>query len=278
MTEINKIITEEKLQNLFEQLKNFLKDGVIIAYSGGLDSAILIWAAEKVRKEHGGKLLALTTNSISIPRAELDEAIEFAKELGVKHKIVKSNEIENEDYKRNDLNRCYYCRVELFRITDEVANIDGYKHVLYGYNYSDINDIRAGHRAALENNIVSPLADAKLTKDEIRYIMRQNGFEISEKPASPCLSSRIMTGIEVTPKRLSDIETMENILKKNGAKVYRVRVCKDGEKDFLRIEMADEEIDLAVKLRKQLTAEGKKRGYYWITLDLSGYKMGGGVK
>jgi len=278
MTEINKIITEEKLQNLFEQLKNFLKDGVIIAYSGGLDSAILIWAAEKVRKEHGGKLLALTTNSISIPRAELDEAIEFAKELGVKHKIVKSNEIENEDYKRNDLNRCYYCRVELFRITDEVANIDGYKHVLYGYNYSDINDIRAGHRAALENNIVSPLADAKLTKDEIRYIMRQNGFEISEKPASPCLSSRIMTGIEVTPKRLSDIETMENILKNNGAKVYRVRVCKDGEKDFLRIEMADEEIDLAVKLRKQLTAEGKKRGYHWITLDLSGYKMGGGVK
>jgi uncharacterized protein len=278
MTYIDKAITEKKLQNLFEQLKNFLADGVIIAYSGGLDSAILIWAAEKVRKEHGGKLLALTTNSVSIPRAELDEAIEFAKKIGVEHKIVKSNEIENDDYKRNDLNRCYYCRVELFRITGEVANIEGYKNVLYGYNFSDINDTRAGHKAAEENNIVSPLADAKLTKDEIRYIMRQNGFNISEKPASPCLSSRIMTGIEVTPKRLSDIETMEAILKKNGAKIYRVRVCKDGKKEFLRIEMADNEIGLAVKLRKQLTDEGKKRGYYWVTLDLSGYKMGGGVK
>ncbi|MDR4497351.1 MAG: ATP-dependent sacrificial sulfur transferase LarE [Candidatus Scalindua sp.] len=266
-----------KLEKLFRQLSGFLLDGLIVAFSGGIDSSMLLWAAKKVKDEKGGKLLAVTTDSPSLSRSELDDALKFAKKLNVNHKIEKSEEIFDEEYIRNDSDRCYYCKTELFGITDAIAQKDEYKWVVYGYNFTDGKDIRPGHRAALENNVSSPLADAGFTKDDIRNVLRVNNLDIAEKPASPCLSSRVMTGISITEKRLNDIEAMETILKVAGVKVFRVRLCQESKDLFLRIEAASEELQTVLKHRKNLVTEGKKRGYKWVTLDLEPYRTGGGV-
>ncbi len=270
-------VLTDKLEKLSKQLSVFLPDGVIVAFSGGIDSAMLLWAAKKVKDEKGGRLLAVTTDSPSLSRTELEDAVKFAEDLNVNHRIEKSEEIFDEKYIRNDYDRCYYCKTELFDITGSIVNNDGYKWVLYGYNFSDGNDIRPGHKAALENKVISPLSDAGFTKDDIRTVLRSNHLTIAEKPASPCLSSRIMTGISITEKRLNDIEAMEVILKEAGVKVFRVRLCQESTEFFFRIESSSEEMQTVLKQHEDLVAEGKKRGYKWVTLDLEPYRTGGGV-
>ncbi len=267
----------EKLNSLFEQISNLLPNGIIIAFSGGVDSSFLLWAAEQVRKTSGGNLLALTTNSASMPKVDMDDAISFAKLVGVTHQFEDSNELSNPDYNKNDIDRCYHCKTELFRITHDIAVKDDYKHIIYGYNFSDIGDTRPGHKAALENNIISPLSEAQLTKEDIRYVMQVNGLPFFDKPSSPCLSSRIMHGIEVTEQRLKDIQEMENILYDGGLKIFRVRISKNDEKMFLRIEVAPDEMGKVIELKDILWENGIKRGYKWVTLDLNGYQMGGGT-
>ncbi|MBT3878297.1 MAG: ATP-dependent sacrificial sulfur transferase LarE [Candidatus Scalindua sp.] len=267
----------EKLKKLSMQLNKLLVDGVIVAFSGGIDSAMLLWAAKRVKDENGGKLLAVTTDSPSLSRIELEAALKFAKELKVEHKIEQSEELLDKKYVQNDYDRCYYCKSELFDITGSIAKSNEYKWVLYGYNFSDGSDIRPGHKAALENSVISPLADAGMTKDDIRVVLRSNHLTIAEKPASPCLSSRIMTGISITEKRLNDIESMEMILKKAGVKIFRVRLCQEDTELFLRIESAPEEMQTVLEQHEVLVAEGKKRGYKWVTLDLEPYRTGGGV-
>ncbi|NOG85081.1 MAG: ATP-dependent sacrificial sulfur transferase LarE [Planctomycetes bacterium] len=270
-------ILTDKLEKLSKQLSKFLPDGVIVAFSGGIDSAMLLWTAKKVKDESGGKLLAVTTDSPSLSRSELKDALKFAKDLNVEHTIQKSDELFDEEYIRNNSDRCYYCKTELFSITGSIAKSDEFKWVLYGYNFSDGEDVRPGHKAALENNVISPLADAGFTKDDIRSVLRANHLTIAEKPASPCLSSRIMTGISITKSRLNDIEAMEAILKEAGIKVFRVRLCQESTELFFRIESASEEMHAILKHRKALVAEGNKRGYKWVTLDLEPYRTGGGV-
>ncbi len=267
----------DKLNKLYKELSSKISEGLIVAFSGGVDSAFLLWAAEKIQATKGGKLLALTTDSPSLPRAELNEAIEFANNLGVTHKIEKSKEFDDSEYVQNDLNRCYFCKKELFRLTNEVIESDEYKWVAYGYNDSDRSDFRPGHKAAMENEILAPLADVGLTKDEIRKILKINSIKLSEKPSNPCLSSRIMTGITITEKRLKDIEELEVLIEKAGIKIKRVRICKEGNDDFLRIEIGSDEMKDFLDISEQISNEGKARGYKWVTLDLSGYKMGGGV-
>ena len=267
----------EKLKKLSMQLNKLLVDGVIVAFSGGIDSAMLLWAAKRVKDENGGKLLAVTTDSPSLSRIELEAALKFAKELKVEHKIEQSEELLDKKYVQNDYDRCYYCKSELFDITGSIAKSNEYKWVLYGYNFSDGSDIRPGHKAALENSVISPLADAGMTKDDTRVVLRSNHLTIAEKPASPCLSSRIMTGISITEKRLNDIESMEMILKKAGVKIFRVRLCQEDTELFLRIESAPEEMQTVLEQHEVLVAEGKKRGYKWVTLDLEPYRTGGGV-
>lgn len=267
-----------KLNKLFKELSSKISDGLIVAFSGGVDSAFLLWAAKKIQTINGGKLLALTTDSPSLPRAELNEAIEFADNLGVSHKIEKSKEFDNPQYIQNDLDRCYFCKKELFRLTSEVIESNEYKWVAYGYNDSDRSDFRPGHKAAMENEILAPLADVGLTKDEIRKTLKINGINLSEKPSNPCLSSRIMTGISISEKRLNDIEELEALIEQAGIKIKRVRICKEGNDDFLRIEIGKDEMKNFLDISEQISSEGKARGYKWVTLDLSGYKMGGGVK
>jgi uncharacterized protein len=268
----------EKMNKLGEDLSSKISEGLIVAFSGGVDSAFLLWAAKKILDSNNGKLLALTTDSPSLPRSELNEAIDFAKYLNVNHKIEKSKEFDDLQYIQNDLNRCYFCKKELFRLTSEVTESDEYNWVAYGYNDSDRSDFRPGHKAAEEKKILAPLADVGLSKDEIRKILKINNISLSDKPSNPCLSSRIMTGIPISEKRLKDIEELELLIEKAGIKIKRVRICKDNKDDFLRIEIDRDDMKDFLDISAQISNEGKARGYKWVTLDLSGYKMGGGVK
>lgn len=264
------------MQCLENELGQLLQDGLIVTFSGGMDSAFLLWAAEHARRECGGSLVALTTESASLPAADRTDAEEFVRELGVEHLIQASDEMSLEAYTRNDEERCYHCKDDLFRIAEKLAAQRGLRWIAYGYTASDVGDVRPGHRAAREHGVRSPLADAGLTKDEIRTLMREHGLRLSEKPASPCLSSRVMTGLQITPGRLEDVDALETILRAGGVRVCRVRVCSEAEAVFLRVEVAPDEMPRVLALRDDLLREARARGYRWVTLDLEGYRTGGG--
>jgi uncharacterized protein len=268
----------QKLGLLREFLFPLLPEGVLVAFSGGVDSALLLWAAHDLASRDGGNVVALTTTSASTPEADRGDAGTFTESLGVTHLWRESGEVDHPEYIRNDRERCYHCKTELFRIAEEVAKGEGLKWLLYGYNASDRGDDRPGHRAAHEAGALSPLAEAGLTKAEIRFLLEEAGISLADKPSSPCLSSRIMTGIQVTPQRLRDVEEMERILREAGAKTLRVRVCRaeDGV-HFLRVEVAPEELEKVLNCREELNEAGTARGYRWVTLDLGGYRTGGGV-
>jgi uncharacterized protein len=271
-------VAAEKLAALREGLAQKVQEGVLVAFSGGMDSAFLLWAANQVMKEAGGRVVALTTTSPSTPARDKEDAMIFSQALGVEHIWEESLEISLPEYSRNDRERCYHCKAELFRIAGKVAGEAGLRWLLYGYNASDHQDDRPGHRAAQEVGALTPLSDAGLTKPEISYLMQEAGLPLSGKPASPCLSSRIMTGIEITPQRLRNVEEMEAILRRGGVSNLRVRVCKDDEDSFfLRVEVPPDEMDAVLSCREELQREGTERGYRWVTLDLGGYRMGGGV-
>lgn len=265
---------DEKFAALEEGLRGCLPDGAVLAFSGGVDSAFLLWAAERVRRAEGGRLVALTTYSPSMSQADRDDAERFAAEVGAEHVWRESREFADDAYTRNDADRCYHCKTELFDIAREVAAEHGLRWILYGYNDSDRGDVRPGHRAALENGVLAPLAEAGLTKADIRALMREHGLDLADKPASPCLSSRVMTGVAIDPQMLGDVEALEKLLRDGGLRVFRVRI--GGEPRFLRLEVDPAEMTRALELREAFAREGKRRGYRWVTLDLEGYRMGGG--
>ncbi|MFH1765153.1 MAG: ATP-dependent sacrificial sulfur transferase LarE [Gemmatimonadota bacterium] len=271
-------VAARKLAALKEDLSRRVQEGVIVAFSGGMDSAFLLWAAHQVMVEGGGRVVALTTTSPSTPARDKEDAQAFSSSLGLEHIWEESLEMSLPEYSRNDRERCYHCKVELFRIAGKVAEETGTRWLLYGYNASDRQDDRPGHRAAQEAGALTPLADAGLTKAEISFLMHEAGLPLSRKPASPCLSSRIMTGIGITPERLRDVEEMEGVLRRAGVSTLRVRVCKDERNSFfLRVEVPPEEMEAVLSCREELLREGSQRGYRWVTLDLAGYRTGGGV-
>lgn len=273
----------DKHARLSHQLRALLQDGLIVAFSGGVDSAFLLWVAEQQRRESGGRLLALTAVSASMASVEREDARTFAESLGVEHVWEESHELDNPLYAVNDSSRCYHCKSELFRIarataSRRLAEGSGFRWLAYGYNATDGRDVRPGHTAALENDVLAPLAASDLGKDDIRALMREHGLTLSEKPASPCLSSRLMTGVQVTPAKLKDVEEMESLIRLAGVRVVRVRLHEVAGRRLLRIEVAPDEIGRAIELRDDIVSEGHRRGYQWVTLDLAGYRMGGGVQ
>ncbi|HEY0593761.1 MAG TPA: ATP-dependent sacrificial sulfur transferase LarE [Thermoanaerobaculia bacterium] len=242
---------------------------LIVAFSGGVDSAVLLAAAHRVL---GPNAVALTADSPSMARAELDHAIRFATTLGVEHRIVRTGEMAKPEYVRNERDRCFWCKQTLFDVASELAEAAGGTTVAYGYTRDDVGDYRPGHEAAKKAGVVAPLWDAGLGKREIRAIARALGLDVWDKPAAPCLSSRIPYGSEVTVEKLRAIEGMEALLHELGFRVCRARY--DGRE--MRIELEPKEIPRAVEsgIQRTLLAKARALGVATLTLDLEGFVSG----
>src|SRR3954451_8164949 len=206
-----------KQEALFAVLRSLRR--VIVAYSGGTDSAYLAWASHEVL---GSDAVAITADSASIPASHKRFAEDFAKQCGLRHEYIETHEFENPDYVKNDKNRCFHCKDELFSCLEVYASQQGYEHIIYGVNKDDLGDYRPGQKAAKLHQVKSPLVEAGLTKAEIRELSRQAGLATWDRPASACLSSRIPYGTPVTPKTVKTVEQGEEELKALGFRQYRV--------------------------------------------------------
>ncbi|MBI3035823.1 ATP-dependent sacrificial sulfur transferase LarE [Candidatus Woesearchaeota archaeon] len=212
----------KELKQKYQKLKNLIKrlDSAIVAFSGGIDSALVLKIAHRAL---GSNAVAVTADSPSLPRRELEDAKRIAERIGARHLIINTEEIKEGNYLKNPSNRCYYCKTELYAKLKIAAERLGIKNIINGTNFDDISDYRPGLMAADENRIMSPLMDAKLTKNEVRELAKHLGLEIWDKPSSPCLSSRVPYGNGITLKKLSMIEDAENFLKDFGITELRVR-------------------------------------------------------
>ncbi|RJQ54846.1 MAG: ATP-dependent sacrificial sulfur transferase LarE [Nitrospiraceae bacterium] len=255
----------------FDKLKDTLKamDRVIIAYSGGVDSAFLLKAASL---SVPGEILAVTGISESLPEEELSFARELASSLSVKHLTIFTEELKNENYVSNPPDRCYYCKKDLFRRLRQIASDENFTCILDGTNADDANDWRPGRRAAREEEVVSPLLEAGLTKKEIRELSRNLGLSTWDKPATPCLSSRFPYGHSITAEALDRVHRAEKYLKQLGIKELRVR----NHSETARIEVHPEDFGIVLNdtVREKIIAFLKSIGYKNVTLDLQGFRSG----
>jgi uncharacterized protein len=258
---------ERKQEALFARLRELGR--VLVAYSGGADSAYLAWAAHRVL---GDNAVAITADSPSLPESHKRDAEAFARECGFRHEYITTHEFENPDYVKNAPDRCFHCKDELFARMDQLARERGFEYVIYGVNQDDLGDYRPGQNAARKHQVKAPLVDAGLTKAEIRALSRRAGLSTWDRPASACLSSRIPYGTPVTPKTIKTVETGEESLKVLGFRQFRVRFHGD----LVRIEIAPEELERALSLdmAAKLTAIFKPLGFHYVTLDLEGYRQG----
>ncbi len=244
-------------------------DGLLVAYSGGTDSAFLAWAAHRVL---GDRMLAVLADSASLPRAELAAALDFAHEHGIPVRVLATVELSNPDYARNDAQRCFHCKQELFAQMEALRQQLGYAHLAYGMNLDDRGDFRPGQQAAALHAARAPLAEAQLTKAEIRALARSAGLRLWNKPASACLASRIEYGREVTAEALAQVEQAEDALHALG--FARVRVRHHG--SLARVEIAREELPQALTLPAldAITRAVRAAGFLYVALDTEGYRSG----
>jgi len=242
---------------------------VIVAYSGGADSAYLAWAAHRAL---GDRAVAITADSASFPESHKHGAEAFARDWGIRHEYIVTREFDNPDYVKNDRDRCFHCKDELFTRLDEVARERGIAHVIYGVNVDDLGDYRPGQGAAKLHEVKAPLVDAGLTKAEIREFSRRAGLASWDRPASACLSSRIPYGTPVTIENVRTVDRGEDAIRALGFRQFRVRF--HGE--VVRIEIAPEELERAMtaEMARRFTAIFKGLGFHYVTLDLEGYRQG----
>ncbi|HWP48181.1 MAG TPA: ATP-dependent sacrificial sulfur transferase LarE [Candidatus Limnocylindrales bacterium] len=259
--------TEEKYQRLKQILKDM--EGVLVAFSAGVDSTFVLKVAHDVL---GEKVLAVTARSVTYPLAELEEAKQLASSLGVRHLIVESKEINVPGFSNNPPNRCYYCKTELYDILTEIARRENIPYVVDGTNYDDIQDYRPGMKATAEHGVRSPLKEAGLTKEEIRYLSRELGLPTWDKPSFACLSSRFPYGDQITVEKLQRVEAAENFLRQFKFKQLRVR----HHDKIARIELTKEDMVRVVTtdIGDKIVAKFKELGYAYVTLDLQGYRTG----
>jgi uncharacterized protein len=254
-----------------EQLKSLLAGygRTLVAYSGGVDSVLLAKVAHDVL---GRNALAVIADSPSLPRRELDEALEIAKQFHFPVRVVETREMLDENYTSNPSNRCYFCKSELFDELTKIANAEGWRTIAYGENASDAGDHRPGAFAAKEFQVRAPLKEVGLTKAEIRDLSAQLGLPTADKPQMACLSSRIPYGEPVTTEALAMIEAAENVLRDAGFSEVRVR----HHKNIARIEVGADELArfLDEELRESMAKALKQIGYAYVTLDLQGYRRG----
>jgi uncharacterized protein len=242
---------------------------LLVAYSGGIDSAFLAWTAHQVL---GAQMLAVIADSASLARTHLQDALAFAREHAIPVEVVETQELENPAYIRNDSMRCFHCKDELFTVLERYREAHNFDAIAYGVNADDEGDFRPGQQAARQHHVLAPLLEAGLTKAEIRELARQANLRVWDKPASACLSSRMEYGRAVTPEALSVIERGEDALRALGFRQFRVR--HHGE--IVRIEIAREELSRALtpEMASEFTEVFKRLGFKFVTLDLEGFRSG----
>jgi uncharacterized protein len=263
----DKLSAEQKERQLLTQLAD--RSSVIVALSGGADSAYLAWAAQQAL---GERALSVTALSPSFSTYDRETVEDFVRKLGVRHEFVVTNEMDNPAYRKNAADRCYFCKDELFNVLDDLAVARGIEAVCYGVNADDTLDFRPGHRAASEHRVLAPLLDAGMTKTEIRALSERAGLPTWDRPASACLSSRLPYGTEVTPERLALVERGESALRELGFRQFRVRLHDT----LARIEISPEEMPLAfaADMPAKISQRLKDAGFTYVALDLEGYRQG----
>jgi uncharacterized protein len=245
-------------------------DGVAVAFSGGIDSTVVAKAAFLAL---GGRAVAVTADSPSVPRSELATARELASLIGIRHEVVSTQEFDNPDYLKNDGTRCYHCKSELYANIDRILPRLGVGAVVSGANLDDLGDYRPGLAAAAEHAVRHPLQEAGFTKADVRAVAKDWGLPTWDKPASPCLSSRLAPGLAVTPERTRRVEEAEAFLRAKGLRECRVRYH---EGDLARVEVPPADVPrfAAPPLRDELTREFRRLGFAFVTLDLDGFRSG----
>jgi uncharacterized protein len=261
----------DDLQSKGERLQANLRQlgRTLVAYSGGVDSAYLAWAAHQVL---GDKMLTIIADSPSLARTQLSDAVAFAQEQSIPLEVVATSELDRPEYVRNDSERCFFCKDELFTLMEDLRQARGFDAIAYGVNLNDQGDFRPGQRAAANHRVVAPLFEAGLSKDEIRALARAAGLRVWDKPASACLSSRIEYGRPVTREALAAVERGEDALRALGFRQLRVR--HHGE--IVRIEIAREELPRALDpaMAAKFASIFKALGFKFVTLDVEGFRSG----
>lgn len=257
----------QKQELLLHRLRRL--DSLIVAFSGGADSAYLTWAAHTAISKRS---LAVTALSASFSAHDREQAESFARQAGLRHAFIETHEFDDPHYLANQADRCYYCKAELFAQLDRLAAARGFAAVAYGINADDTRDFRPGQRAATEHNILTPLLDAQLAKAEIRELSRRAGLATWDRPASPCLSSRIPYGTPVTRETLARVEQAEAVLRGLGYRQFRVRYYGE----TARIEIGREELRRAreADLAAQVAEPFRTIGFARVELDPEGYRQG----
>src|SRR5208283_4761011 len=259
--------TAGKLQALEARLASLGK--LMVAYSGGVDSAFLAATAHRVL---GDRMLAVLADSPSLARRDMEQACAFAQSLAMPLEVIATEELDQPEYARNDANRCFHCKDELFLVMEQLGGKLGFAHIAYGMNADDTRDYRPGQRAAEQHEVLAPLAEAGLTKADVRALAKAAGYQVWDRPAAPCLSSRVEYGRAVTREVLEQVEKSEESLRELGFSELRVR--HHGE--LARVEIARGEFERALTLEMMdaITVALKRAGYQYVTLDCTGFRSG----
>jgi uncharacterized protein len=269
---------DPKLDRLVEILREM--GSVLVCYSGGVDSAFVLAVAHRVL---GERCVGMTAVSPSLADFEREEAVTLAKQIGARHELVESSEIEDESYAKNHADRCFHCKSELYRVSDAKQREWGLAYSVNGTNLDDLGDYRPGLEAAKKAGARSPLVEASFTKADVRRIAQLLGLPVWDKPAAACLSSRVPYGTRVTRERLAQIGGLEAEIHRLGIRQARVRWHAVGggsaaadvkESAMARVEIGKDEMERAFEAREAIVAAGKKLGFAYVTLDLAGYRTG----